>query len=86
MATPIDTATVIPMAMAMALPLALGLGLATATLAEVTATLVEVTGTRPIRPYMGVPHIGRIVPIGALIAAHTGDGASFANVSFQSFE
>jgi hypothetical protein len=47
---------------------------------------VEVTGTRPIRPYMGVPHIGRIVPIGALIAAHTGDGASFANVSLQSFE
>lgn len=88
-ATAIATATAIPMATA--LPLALGLATATlaeatATLAEVTATLAEVTGTRPILPYMGVAHIGRIVPIGALIAAHTGDGASFANVSLQSFE
>jgi len=45
--------------------------LASASLAQVTATLAEATGTLPIRPYTGVAHIGRIVPIGAPIAAHT---------------
>ena len=81
-ATPIATATAIPMVMAMAL----ALGLATATLAEATATLAEVLGTRPIRPYMRVAHIGRVVAIGALIAARTRDVASFANLSLQLFE
>jgi len=71
--TPIATATVIPMVMALALGLA-------------TATLAEVLGTRPIRPYMGIAHIGRVVAIGALIAARTRDVASFANLSLQSFE
>ncbi len=57
---------------------ALALVSATATLAEVTATLAEATGTRPIGPYMGPAHIGYVVPIGAPIAAHIGDRASFA--------
>jgi hypothetical protein len=72
-ATAIATATATPIATATAIPTAMALALA-------TATLAEVTGTRPIRPYMGAAHIGHIVPIGALIAAHIGDRASFANV------
>jgi hypothetical protein len=57
-ATDIATATAIPIVRPMAMALA-------------TGTLPEATGTRLIRRYMGVAPISRIVPIGALIAAHT---------------
>ncbi len=68
-----------------AIPTATALALALATLAEATAMSAEATDTRPIRPYMGAAHIGHTVLIGGRIAAHIGDGASFANVSLTSF-
>jgi len=70
MASLIATAIPTALASASATVTALVLVMVTA-LASVT---VQGTGTRPIRPYM------RLVPIGGLIAAYIGGGASFTNV------
>ena len=77
--------TAIPTATALVLA-TLAEALATATLAEATVTaLAEATAMRPIRRYMGLAHIGHVIPIGALIAAHIRDSAS-SDVSLPSFE
>jgi len=84
MVTAIRTATASALALATLVEVTATLAEVTATLAEVTVTVAEATGTRPIRPCMGVAHIWHLV-LGVLIAAHIGDGASFANVSLPWF-